>query len=34
VRVDNLTNEQHDARDNLQVTAGRTVWVGAGVRFD
>ena len=30
-RVDNVTNEQHDTRDNLQVAPGRTVWVG--VRF-
>lgn len=28
VRVENLTNEQHDSRDNLQVTAGRTIWTG------
>jgi hypothetical protein len=28
-RVENLTNAQHDSRDNLQITAGRTTWVGA-----
>jgi len=33
-RVENLTNAQHDSRDNLQITAGRTTWLGArfGVR--
>jgi outer membrane receptor protein involved in Fe transport len=32
-RVDNLTNQQRDARDNLQVTAGRTTSLGLTVRF-
>ena len=27
-RVENLTNAQRDTRDNLQIVAGRTVWVG------
>lgn len=27
-RIDNLTNDQHNVRDNLQVTAGRTVTLG------
>lgn len=27
-RIDNLTNAQHNERDNLQVTAGRTMTVG------
>lgn len=27
-RVENLGNNQRDSRDNLQVTAGRTTWIG------
>jgi iron complex outermembrane receptor protein len=29
VRVENLGNNQRDSRDNLQITAGRTTWLGA-----
>lgn len=31
VRVDNLTNEQRDTRDNLEVTAGRTITAGMSI---
>jgi outer membrane receptor protein involved in Fe transport len=34
VRVDNLTNQQRDTRDNLQVTAGRTISAGMGMKFE
>ena len=30
-RIDNLTNQQRNERDNLQITAGRTMTVG--IRF-
>ena len=34
VRVDNLTNQQRDTRDNLQVTAGRTISAGLGMKLE
>jgi hypothetical protein len=34
VRVDNLTNQQRDTRDNLQVTAGRTISAGMGMKLE